>query len=353
MDIADARQQFSPSGIYLNTASIGLPPIGAVRAVQDNVEAWCHGELHANDFDGVIAACRARYARLVGAPADQVALGSQASQLLGLIAANLPEGSEVLLAADDFTSVMFPFLAQQTRGVRVREAPIGELAARVTASTTAVVCSAVQSADGAVLDVDALDAACRSHGALSVVDITQAAGWLPIDVSRFDVTVCSAYKWLMAPRGGAYLTITPGLRERLVVHSASWAGGEDVWDSIYGSPLRLARDARGLDLSPAWLSWVGQLPALDLLLEVGIPEIQRHDVALADAFSELIGTPGRGSAIVSVDAPENVAEALADAGVSYSMRAGRLRLAFHLYNTAADVDLAADVITRARRTAMR
>lgn len=220
MDVAEAREQFSPSGSYLNTASIGLPPASTVEAVQQTVRHWSRGELHADEFDGILTACRERYARLARVPASEVALGSQASQLLGLIAANLPDDAEVLLAADDFTSVMFPFLAQQSRGVQVREVPLAQLPAAVSPSTTAVVCSAVQSADGALVDVDALHAAATAHGAMSVVDITQAAGWLPIDASRFDVTVCSAYKWLMAPRGGAYLTITPQLRERLVVHGA-------------------------------------------------------------------------------------------------------------------------------------
>ena len=39
----------------------------------------------------------------------------------GLIAANLPDASEVLTATGDFTSIPFPFYAQSGRGIRVRE----------------------------------------------------------------------------------------------------------------------------------------------------------------------------------------------------------------------------------------
>ena len=64
----------------------------------------------------------------------------------------------------------------------------------------------------------------------------------------------------------------------LVPHSAGWYAGEDPWTSIYGSPLRLAADARRFDVSPAWLSWVGQAPALELLTSVARESLHAHAV---------------------------------------------------------------------------
>lgn len=126
---------------------------------------------------------------------------------------------------------------------------------------------------------------------LSVVDATQAVGWLPLDASRFDAVIVAGYKWLLGPRGTAFLTVGPALAERLTPVAAGWYAGEAPMETFYGGPLRLAGDARRFDLSPAWLSWVGQAPALERLERVGIAALHAHDVALADAFRAALGLP--------------------------------------------------------------
>ena len=67
-------------------------------------------------------------------------------------------------------------------------------------------------------------------GALTLCDLTQSAGWLPrAGPSNYDLTVCSAYKWLCQPRGTAYLTMRPELVERIRPIHAGWYAGADVW----------------------------------------------------------------------------------------------------------------------------
>jgi len=79
--------------------------------------------------------------------------------------------------------------------------------------------SAVQSSDGEVADLAAIAAAARAHGALTVVDATQAAGWLPLAAGRFDAVVVSGYKWLLSPRGTAYLSLSEALLDRDARHT--------------------------------------------------------------------------------------------------------------------------------------
>ena len=124
---------------------------------------------------------------------------------------------------------------------------------------------------------------------------------------------------------------------------AGWYSGDDPWTSIYGSPLRLAKDARRLDISPAWLSWAGTAPALDLLDEVGIAAVHRHDVGLANALRRRLGLPSGDSAVVKVATDEGL-ERLRAAGVRASMRAGAVRVSFHLHNTESDVDVVAQAL---------
>jgi len=268
------------------------------------------------------------------------------SVFAGLIAANLPDGSEVLTATGDFTSILFPFYAQSARGIRVREVPLDRIADCLTSRTTLVAVSAVQSADGRVADLDALHAASRATGARVLLDTTQAVGWLPVNASRFAYTACGGYKWLLSPRGTAYFTINPALIDDLTPHYAGWYAGDDPWSSIYGGPLRLASDARRFDVSPAWHAWVAAAPALRLLAQVGTQSLHRHALGLANRFRAGIGLEPGDSAIVSLAANGAAADAMTAARITGSARAGRLRLSFHVSTSDQDADLAADVLRR-------
>lgn len=287
---------------------------------------------------------RASYAGLVGVDPSGVAVGGQVSMFAGMVAASLPAGSEVLTAVGDFTSILFPFYAQAGRGVTVLEVPLERIADAVTARTALVSVSAVQSADGRLADLDALQAACAATGTRVLLDTTQAVGWLPVDAARFGYTVCAGYKWLLAPRGTAFFTVQPGLREELVPQHAGWYAGTDPWSSIYGTPLRLAADARRFDLSPAWHSWIAAAPALQLLSEVGPAALHGHALGLAERFRAAADLPTGDSAIVSVLADEKVPDLMATAGIIGSVRAGRLRLSFHVSTSEDDADRAAEVL---------
>ena len=240
--------------------------------------------------------------------------------------------------------MLFPFLAQARRDVRVREVPPAELAASVTEQTSLVAVSAVQSADGRITDLDALRAATAGTGTPVLLDVTQAAGWLPVRAADFAYTVCGGYKWLLTPRGTAFFTVAPDRADALIVHTAGWYAGDRPWESIYGSPLRLAPDARRFDVSPAWHAWVGAAPSIALLAELGAPALHRHATGLAARFRAGLDLPPGDSAIVSLAVDDGTPVALGDGKVAAAVRAGRLRLSFHLYNDEADVDHAVEVL---------
>ena len=344
MEIAKAQSLFDPVPGWLNTASYGLPPWPAWDALQQALADWRVGRVSWEEWGEATNRAREAFGRLVGASASDVTTGAQVSQLLSLVAGSLPDRSRLLVPDEEFTSNLFPWLVQSRRGVDVRAVPASELPARIDADTDVIAFSLVQSATGEVADVAAITAAADAVGALTVVDATQACGWFPVDASRVDALVCGAYKWLLAPRGTAFLVTTPPLRERLVPAQAGWWAGDDPHTSYYGPPLRLASDARRLDISPAWFSWVGTAPALELLEQVGVDEIGEHDVGLANRFRAGLGLPPGDSAIVSVDIPDAEVR-LEAAGVRAAVRGGRLRASFHLYTTEADVDLALDALT--------
>lgn len=324
---------------------MGLPPRRTIKALQDSMTEWASGRGDGPAYDIPVATARELYAGLVGCDPGMVSVGSQVSVFAGLIAASLPPGSEVLTATGDFTSILFPFHAQAARGITVREAPLEHIADAVTSQTTLVSVSAVQSADGRIADLDALTAACAAKGTRILLDTTQAVGWLPIDARRFAYTVSGGYKWQLSPRGTAFLTIQRELLDELTPNNAGWYAGAERWSSIYGAPLRLAADARRFDVSPAWLPWVGAVPSLELLTDVGRDALHAHAVGLAHRFCAGVDLPYHGSAIVSAVADAEVPALMRSAGIVGVTRAGRLRLSFHVSTSQEDVDRTVEVLS--------
>lgn len=344
LSLAEAQAQFAPEPGWLNTASYGLPPQVAWDELQAMLGDWRHGRTSWEQWDRSTARARASFARLVGVPVEQVATGSVVSPFVGMLASSLPPTTHVLVPEGEFTSNLFPYLVQQeARGLRVETVPLESLPAKIQPGVGVVALSVVQSADGAVADLAALSQRVHDVGALLAVDATQAVGWLPVDARQVDFLVCGGYKWLCSPRGTSFCVVSPALGETLVPQGAGWYAGEDAHASYYGPAMSLARDARRFDTSPGWPAWVGTAPAVELLEQVGIEEIYRHDVGLANRFRAGLGLEPSDSAIVSAQVPD-AERKLAAAGIRAASRAGSLRVSFHLYSTEADVDLALDVL---------
>ena len=360
LTIAQARAEWDVQKAFLDSCSYGPPPRRGWDAMQRSLDQWRAGSLPWQPWAESVDTSRELFGRLVGVPADQVATGAAVSQLLVPIAAALPDGAEVLIPDIEFTSGVYPFAVHADRGVLVRTAPLNTLAEAVDESTTLVSFSAAQSATGEVADIPAITRRAREAGALTVLDGTQAAGWLPLNAADVDFLAVAAYKWLCAPRGTAFLTMPTEATaaddshprraeffDRLKPLAAGWfaAGGA----ASYGMPMHLADGARAFDISPAWHSWVGMTPALELLL--GVEQIHIHDIALANRFRAGLGLEESNSAIVTIDLDQGklswpgALDRLDAAGVRYSQAGGNMRFGFHLFNDEADVDTALNAVT--------
>jgi len=334
--LAAAIPQFGDPRGFRAVASIGIPPRSAVEALSADLAAWSIAQRDPQGYDPVIARTRDHYARLVGVPASRVATGSQTSVLTSIVAAAVPDGAEVLVADGDFSSIVFPFL--QRNGIRVRSVPLEALADSITDDTWLVVFSMVQSRSGVIADVSALLEAAARTNTFTFCDFTQAAGVLPVDASLFDITVCHSYKWLCAPRGVAFMTLSERVDPLLTPIQAGWYAGDDVWTSTYGPTMKLALDARRFDVSPPWQAWIGAEQSIALFAGLDIAEVWAHCAGLGDLLCDELGIPQQHQAIVTwEDANGDDLRTLMDAGIRISGRAGRLRASFHLWNDPTDV----------------
>ena len=330
---------FEQHGTYLNTATYGLPPKPAFEAMAVALADWRTGRTGEDEWEACTERARATFARLVGASERDVCVGATASELFGLVAASLPDGARVLVPERDFSSTLFPFAVHAHRGVTVTAVPLDALVASVSSGYDLVVTSQVQAQSGAVVDLASLLTAARNAGCMVCVDGTQACGWLPTDASAIDFYVCHAYKWLLAPRGAAFMAIRPNRLRGIVPLHAGWYATDDPNNNLFDLPPRLSSFARRLDSSPAWFSWVGAAGALALLEAIGIPAIYDHNMRLARRFCRGLDIADPPSPIVYVDIDDAYAKLLA-AGIRASVRGGRMRASFHLYNDEGDVDRA-------------
>ncbi|WP_430867885.1 aminotransferase class V-fold PLP-dependent enzyme [Demequina aurantiaca] len=344
-DIA-ARYPHIPG--YLDTASYGLPAHATSAALAKAAHDWSVAATDPYALDATVDRMRVSFASIVGARANDIALGGSTSQMVGMVAASLPDGARVLAVERDFSSVVYPFLSDPRLNVTL--VPLERLVDEVRTGIDLVAVSAAQSCDGSVVDLTALAMAAHSAGVKTLIDVSQSAGWLPIHASDFDMVVASAYKWLSCPRGIALAAIHPEATWIRPV-CASWYGSDDPWNSLYGPDVKLSSLGRRLDTSPPWQLVEAGAIALETLAAQDIHEAYTYCTGLANDLRSALRMPASNSAILSVTGID--ASALADAGVRASARDGRARLSFYVYNDAADVEMAARVLSAHARPLQR
>ena len=317
--------EFEPEGTYLNSATMGLPPRATLAALATALDEWRRGTAFAPGYDADVAAAVRRTRGLVGVPPRPWRSAARCRRWSRWWPPRCPTGATVLVPEGEFTSVTFPFLAQEARGIRVVEVPLAEIAEHVDGSTGLVALAAAQSSDGAVAPAGRRGGggrAARGRRARSTSPRPRGGcRWTP---GRFAYTVCARVQVAARHRGAPRSSpcgATGGTR--LVPAAAGWYAGEQPWSSIYGTPLRLASDARRYDVSPGWHAWVGTASSLALLERVGVAALHAHALAGRGGLRRRgAGLEPAGRAIRALAADDEVPAAAGRARRS-SRRSGR------------------------------
>ena len=345
------RSLFSPEpGIaYLDSATYGLPPEPTIRAMRSAIDAWQSGTADWQaDWDRPAEAARSSFAHLIGTTPDRVSLQPAASVGVGLIAAALGPADEVVVPADEFTSVLFPILVARERGTTVREVAFERLPDEIGPRTTLVALSLVQMQTGRLADLEAILDRAAAVGARVLVDATQAIPFVPLAsvIDRVDYLVAAAYKHLLCPRGVAFLVGRPDRLAALSPLDANWRSADSPYGRYFGGPLTLAPGARRLDVSLAWIPWVGAVESLALLDSWAPTGAFEATLGLARDLAERLGIPWGGASLVCapIGDPDGASAALRDAGIRAASRGSAIRCSAHVYTTRDDIDRAARAI---------
>jgi cysteine desulfurase / selenocysteine lyase len=351
---------------YFNQASLGLmgePAVSAMHRFLD--ETARHGNLKMSDSEEAVflQPLRSRFARLIDAQENNVAIVGSASEILSQLPALLspPEGSKIILVATDFPAITRPWIAfcevNPCTLCFVEEEPdqslTNEIIQNLNAQTAAVCVSFVQFSSGRRLDISRLRAATLAVGAKLVVDVTQAAGAVPVCVQEWDadVVVCSGYKWLGGHGGIAFASFSDALLEKQPPF-IGWFGGRDPFDMDAKQLLLSKTAARYTQSTLSYISVVGLNAALDELLKLSVERIHNHSIKLGEvlltglnnleweAFVEAESDEFSPHIMTLQTAHYNVQSALQKLtknGVICGIRNGRIRVSLAHYNNEDDI----------------
>jgi selenocysteine lyase/cysteine desulfurase len=264
----------------------------------------------------------------------------------------------------EFPANLYPWLALEQRGVRVLRVedeegriPFDRIAAAINNRTRLVTVSAVQWSNGFRVDLTRLGELCKEKGVLLFVDAIQALGVHPIDVRAMNIDFLSAggHKWLTSPEGTGLFYC----KRELCTHIKPPAIGYMCMKHPFEHSVtkfdchELHDDARRFDSGVYNLPGICALGAsIDLLLEIGISEVQVRVKQLTDLLVEGLRTKdwrvhsprtaSEWSGIVSFSSQKrDVAEVRKHLREEFKIvvakRMRRLRASPHFYNSTDEV----------------
>jgi kynureninase len=371
MDLGAYRDEFPilRDRTYLISASLG--PLGrrARTAAQEHLDLWARFGPEELWFDhGIpkLQECREKFARLIGADPDEVAIVPSVSNGMSSIASclDLQDRNKVVLTEMDFPTNHYVWLAQQKRGAKldVVASPDGiridaeDVVAKIDEQTAIVNTNRVLFESSWILDLPPIVSAAHGAGALVVVDDFHGSGIVPIDVHELgiDFLLSGVLKWLMGGQGLAFLYCRRDLIPEMEPAIVGWFGTEEPFD-FQRTSLNLRSDARRFEtgtytLPQAWTAAAG----LEIILEVGVETVRTRNQELTRKIIEGLEEQGleilsptddsKRGGLVRVRVPggrkraETVLLDLLDKNVVLDQRIDALRISPHFFNNEADID---------------
>jgi selenocysteine lyase/cysteine desulfurase len=371
--------------VHLNNAGASLMPACVLRAITDHVELESRvgGYEAAAIREPSISEAYGAVATLLNAKPRNIAFTQSATTAYAQALSAIPfdRGDTLLTTRHDYVSNQLQFLSLRRRfGIELIRAPdsraggvdvdvLAQLIHRHRPKLVSV--THVPTNSGLVQDVAAIGAACREARALYLVDCSQSAGQIPLDVSLIgcDFLAVTFRKFMRGPRGVGCLFVSDSALERGLAPLFIDIRGAEWLDADSYRPAETAIRFETFESSPALVQGAGA--AARYALQVGLPVISARVLALATRLrAALANLPGNRSldhgshlsGIVSlafhgVD-HRAVVERMRQRGIAVGVQLRRvavidydgkgvtssIRISPHYYNSEDEIDLAAQVL---------
>jgi len=367
-DATRSRDFPSLNGIaYLNSAAESIPPLCVGDALQEYWRDKTRGMRGRDAHFAAVEACREISAKMLGLLPQEVSFCSCSSEAYNLLASALQLGAvdEVVVTDLDFPAGVTPWLRAATPP-RTRlwssthgELDVAALVPLLNARTRLVQVSLVSFFNGHRIDWKPLHDAVRlcAPNAVISVDITQAFGRVLLDCAGADILISSTHKWTLGVHGGCVIGIPQLNADRLTTRAGGWYHVRNVFDADRFERAESQAGARSFSVGmPNFAALYALNAALRYVDAVGVEAIQAQADPLVRAAHEglcALGLepmcplqPDRPSGIVAFMHARSgeLHAALEQAEVHVMHNAGRIRLAVHGYNTAADVSRALTIL---------
>ena len=280
--------------IYLDNAATTIhKPEGVAQAMVQALSSLGNSGRGAHeatlDASRIIYGTREKLARLFGIKDPmRIAFTCNATESLNIAINGLFEkGDHVITTMCEHNSVLRPLYRLEENGVELSILPAdskgvpmyGELERLIQQNTRAIVITHASNLSGNVTDLGRVSAITQKYKLLLVVDASQSAGCIPIDVEKMgiDVLCFTGHKGLMGPQGTGGIYVREGLKIRPLKVGGS---GVHSYDREHPKEMPTALEAGTLNGTGI----AGLFSSLDFILDTGVEAIHKKEMKLAKRF---------------------------------------------------------------------
>ena len=388
-----AREVYGKPLVYLDNAASAQKPKPVLDAIMKSYTeeyANVHRGLHylSNTATQAFEDARESVRRFINAPsASQIIFTRNATEAINLVAQSfggevLGEGDEIVLSILEHHSNIVPWHFHRERnGAVLKWAPIDddgnflldEFEKLLTPKTKIVAITQMSNALGTIVPVAEVIRLAHAKGIPVLVDGSQAAVHMPVDVAALDADfyVFTGHK-TYGPTGIGVLYGKADLLQRM----PPYQGGGEMINEVTVDGISYNDPPHRFEAgTPAIVQAIGLGAALDYMCGIGLDHIASHEAKLRDRAMQrlseinslrIFGRAKDKGAIVSFTMEgahaHDVATVIDRAGVA--VRAGThctqpllqrfgvtatCRASFAMYNTLEEVDVLAEALISARR----
>lgn len=312
---------------------------------------------------------RAEAAAVINAQPGDIAIIAGTSYGIATAARNIvaPAGTAIVGIKGEHPSQTYAWMEQVEKtgatyeqvtrepGQSWADAIIARLVDENLAPVSVLALTQVHWSDGSLVDLVEIGAAARARNTALVIDATQSAGVMELDVEKIrpDFVAFATYKWLVGPYALAFLYAAPWRQEGTPLEEHAFCRvGADGYVNHYARDRDFMPGARRYDMGER--SNLATIPmaikSISYLRGIGLETVRSHIEAVCDAMAERASDLGvtvldkalRSPHLLGLQGPgdfsDGLVKALADAGIVVSARDGSVRVAPHIYTEATDID---------------
>jgi kynureninase len=356
---------------YLVSHSLGAMPRRAADYLQQFADAWATRGVRAwhEGWWEIGRTTADLLAPIVGAPAGTISMHQNVTVAQAIVASchRFERRPRVVMTDLEFPSNIYLYEGFRRYGAEIVTVPsddgmrtnLDRLLDAIDERTALVPVSLVLFKSAYVEKAAAIIEKAHRVGARVVLDIYQAAGTLPVDLTALNVdfAVGGSVKWLCGGPGNAYLYVRPDLARELEPAIVGWAAHARPFEFEIG-PAVLADGAERFQTgTPNVAALYACRAGYEIVREIGVETIRRQSLSLtrqlmtrAAAAGFTLKTPQAdhergGTVVIDVSDGAVVAEQLIARGIIVDYRPGAgIRIAPHFYTTADEIDRALDAL---------